>query len=189
VDGLKVTSLKIPEVKLIEPKVFGDDRGFFMESFHTERYREAGINEAFVQDNVSYSSQGVLRGLHYQYPQGQGKLIYVLQGSVYDVAVDVRHGSPTFGQWVAAVLTNQNHYQLYVPPGFAHGFCVLSEKALFSYKCTEFYHPETECSILWDDPSINIEWPIRSPKLSPKDDKALRLADVAKEKLPPYRPA
>lgn len=169
---MKVIKTKIPDVLLIEPKVFGDSRGFFLETFHATRYADAGIPGPFVQDNRSYSAQGVLRGLHFQKKYPQGKLVYVLQGSVFDVAVDIRKDSPTFTQWVGITLTAESHQQFYIPPGFAHGFCVLSATADFYYKCTEYYHPEDEGSLRWDDPDLGIEWPIQSPTLSAKDANA-----------------
>lgn len=183
---MQVIGTSLPGVLIIEPKVFGDARGFFVETFQAERYAEAGIPGPFVQDNLSFSQHGVLRGLHLQHPHDQGKLVYVLQGEVFDVAVDVRVGSPSFGRWAGAVLTGENKRQLYIPPGFAHGFCVTSEAALFTYKCTEVYHPETELSIAWDDPAIGIEWPVGAPVLSEKDRRAPRLKDVDAGKLPRY---
>ena len=183
---MKVTETRLPGVLILEPKVFGDERGFFMETWQRERYREIGITADFAQDNLSFSGVGVLRGLHFQNPHAQGKLVQVLQGEVYDVAVDIRRGSPTFGQWAGVRLSSDNRRQLYVPPDFAHGFCVLSETALFSYKCTDYYHPETEGSILWNDPAIGIDWPIDSPSLSDKDREAPMLADVPPDRLPGY---
>ncbi|WP_141588789.1 dTDP-4-dehydrorhamnose 3,5-epimerase [Myxococcus sp. AB056] len=175
---MKVTPLEIPEVLLLEPKVFGDDRGFFMEMFHAARYAAVGIPGPFVQDNYSRSAKGTLRGLHFQEPQAQGKLVQVLAGAVYDVAVDVRRGSPTFGQWVAAELSSDNRRQLWIPPGFAHGFCVVSDSADFHYKCTALYAPETERSVVWNDPDLAIPWPVSEPLLSPKDAQAPRLRDA-----------
>ncbi len=174
-------------VLVIEPQVFGDSRGFFFESWHLERYRHLGVPETFVQDNVSRSVRGTLRGLHVQEPYGQGKLIQVLEGEVFDVAVDVRVGSPTFGRWVGERLSGENHLQIYIPPGFAHGFCVLSDSALFAYKCTELYHPETELSIAWNDPAIAIDWPISEPTLSRRDAEAAQLSGVPRERLPVWR--
>lgn len=169
---MNIIKTKIPDVLLIEPKVFGDERGFFLESFHAERYTEAGIPGPFVQDNHSHSARGVLRGLHFQKHYPQGKLVYVTQGSVFDVAVDIRRDSPTFKQWVGVTLTADRHQQFYVPAGFAHGFCVLSEMADFHYKCTDYYHPEDEGSLRWNDPDIGIVWPISQPTLSNKDANA-----------------
>lgn len=184
---MNIETLSLPGVLLITPKVFGDARGFFVETFAAERYAEAGIDAPFVQDNLSRSPKGVLRGLHLQHPHGQGKLVQVVEGSVFDVAVDVRVGSPHFGKWVGAELSAENHCQLWVPPGFAHGFVVTSEHALFSYKCTDTYHPECELSVLWNDPAIGIEWPIDAPVLSDKDRAAKALADVDKEQLPRWQ--
>jgi dTDP-4-dehydrorhamnose 3,5-epimerase len=184
---MKVGALAVPEVLLIEPRVFGDDRGFFFESFHANRYAEAGITEPFVQDNQSFSQKGVLRGLHLQWPHhAQGKLVSVVQGAVWDVAVDVRRASPTYGRWVSAELTDRNHHQLWVPPGFAHGFVVLSETALFSYKCTAPYSPADEVSIRWDDPTLAVQWPVHTPTLSGKDAVAPLLAELPPERLPQY---
>ena len=168
---MKATRLAIPDVVLIEPKVFGDARGFFFESFNQNAFNEAtGTNHAFVQDNHSRSSQGVLRGLHYQIQQPQGKLVRVARGRVWDVAVDIRKSSPTFGQWVGAELSEDNQHQLWVPPGFAHGFVVLSESADFLYKTTDYYAPEHERCIAWNDPQLAIAWPIaEAPSLSAKD--------------------
>jgi dTDP-4-dehydrorhamnose 3,5-epimerase len=175
---VKVTETELPGVLLLEPKRFGDDRGFFMEMFHEKRYAELGISGPFVQDNFSRSAKGILRGLHYQEPQAQGKLVQVLAGAVYDVAVDIRRGSPTFGKWVGVELSSDNRRQLWVPAGFAHGFCVLSESADFHYKCTDFYSPTTERGIIWSDPDLGITWPVKSPLLSPKDTDAPRLKDA-----------
>lgn len=180
---MKVTATRLPGVLLIEPKVHGDDRGFFFESYQSSRYQAAGIPAAFVQDNLSRSVKGTLRGLHFQEPNGQGKLVQVLRGAVYDVAVDVRRSSPHFGQWVGVELTESNHHQLWVPPGFAHGFCVLSESADFLYKCTSLYSPESERGVAWNDPALAIDWPIRQPLLSPKDAAAPLLRDATV--LPP----
>jgi dTDP-4-dehydrorhamnose 3,5-epimerase len=175
----------IADVLLIKPKVFGDERGYFIETFHAERYAANGI-PSFVQDNLSRSRAGTLRGLHLQQPHAQGKLVSVLEGEVFDVAVDVRVGSPTFGRWVSAIISAANHHQLYVPPGFAHGFCVTSEHALFSYKCTDLYHPECELGVAWDDPDLAIPWPVSAPLISAKDQKNPRLAQMDRAKLPPY---
>jgi len=171
---------------IVEPSVFGDERGFFMEAYSRDRYAEAGLPEEFVQDNVSLSARGILRGLHLQHPHDQGKLCFVLEGDVFDVAVDVRVGSPTFGQWEGLRLSAENKRQFYVPPGFAHGFCVLSPRALFSYKCTDFYSAPSELGIAWNDPDIGIEWPIDAPQLSAKDQKNPRLQDISPEELPRY---
>ena len=172
---MKATRLAIPDVVLIEPKVFGDSRGFFFESFNQKAFDEdTGTNHQFVQDNHSRSAKGVLRGLHYQIEQPQGKLVRVAQGAVFDVAVDIRRSSPTFGQWVGAELSAENHRQLWVPPGFAHGFLVLSDLADFLYKTTDYYAPQYERSILWNDSDLNIDWPIGEPILSNKDRQGLK---------------
>jgi len=175
---VKISETELPGVLLLEPKRFGDDRGFFMELFHEKRYAEAGIPGPFVQDNFSRSAKGILRGLHFQQPHAQGKLVQVFAGTVYDVAVDIRRGSPTFGRWVGMELSADNRRQLWVPAGFAHGFCVLSESADFHYKCTDFYSPASEHGIAWNDPDLGIPWPVKSPLLSPKDSAAPRLKDA-----------
>ena len=172
---MKATRLAIPEVVLIEPKVFGDARGFFFESFNQKAFNEAtGTNHQFVQDNHSRSAKGVLRGLHYQIQQPQGKLVRVVRGAVFDVAVDIRKSSPTFGRWVGAELSEDNQHQLWVPPGFAQGFLVLSDMADFLYKTTDYYAPQYERSILWNDSDLNIDWPIGEPILSNKDRQGLK---------------
>lgn len=183
---MHITETTLPGVRLIEPKVFGDKRGFFMETWNAARYADIGLPERFVQDNLSFSRRGVLRGLHFQNPNGQGKLVYVLAGEVFDVAVDIRLGSPTFGQTAMAILSAENKRQFYIPPGFAHGFCVTSETALFAYKCTAFYDSKAEASILWNDPALGIEWPVDSPELSAKDAVAITLADFPRDRLPVY---
>jgi dTDP-4-dehydrorhamnose 3,5-epimerase len=180
---MNVLTCDISGLLTIEPKVFGDARGFFLESWNLRRYREAGVGADFVQDNVSFSRRGILRGLHFQNPNPQGKLLQVLQGEVFDVAVDIRRSSRTFGKWHGLVLNAENKRQFYVPPGFAHGFAVLSETALFHYKCTEFYSPADETAIRWDDTDIGIEWPLNEPLLSDRDAKGLRLRDVPPEQL------
>ncbi|GAB6068104.1 dTDP-4-dehydrorhamnose 3,5-epimerase [Methylothermus subterraneus] len=185
---MKVLKTPLEGVLLIEPDVYGDARGFFMETWNLKRYREAGIRAHFVQDNLSLSRQGILRGLHYQWPHPQGKLVQVLRGAVFDVAVDIRKGSPTFGRWVGYELSEANHRQLYIPEGFAHGFCVLSPEALFAYKCTDFYHPEAEHSLRWDDPELRIAWPVAAPILSVKDQNGSFLKDLPDEALPVFRP-
>lgn len=185
---MKVIPTDIPGVLIIEPKVNGDDRGFFLESFQAERYASSGIRGPFVQDNLSRSAFGVLRGLHLQNPKAQGKLVTVLRGRVRDVAVDVRTGSPTFGRHVAVELSESNRRQFWVPRGFAHGFAVLSESADFFYKCDELYSPADEISIRWNDPAIGIDWGIDSPTLSERDATAPLLAE-ASARLPAYRPA
>ena len=175
---MKAIETSLPGVLILEPKVFGDTRGFFFESFNQQAFQQAtGLDVQFVQDNHSRSAQGVLRGLHYQIQQPQGKLVRVVRGSVFDVAVDVRRSSPTFGRWVGVDLTEDNHRQLWVPPGFAHGFVVTSETADFLYKTTDYYAPEFERCIAWNDPAIGIEWPLDAPpQLSAKDQAGLSLA-------------
>ena len=176
---MNVVKTKLHDCVIIEPKVFGDERGFFMETFQSERYAEvAGIILPFVQDNHSRSSKAVLRGLHYQKTKPQGKLVRVVRGEVYDVAVDIRQGSSTFGQWEGVILSEENKRQFWVPPGFAHGFLVLSDTADFEYKCTEYYDASDEGSVLWNDPNLDIPWPIVTPILSDKDASADRLADL-----------
>jgi dTDP-4-dehydrorhamnose 3,5-epimerase len=175
---VKVLATELPGVLLLEPRVFEDARGSFQELYHERRYAEAGIPGPFVQDNLSRSVRGTLRGLHFQEPHAQGKLIQVLSGSVYDVVVDVRRGSPTFGRWVGLTLSAESQRQLWVPPGFAHGFCVTSERCDFLYKCTEFQAPGSERGIAWDDPALAIPWPVAEPLLSPKDARLPRLAEA-----------
>lgn len=176
---MKVIKTKLHDCVIIEPKVFGDERGFFLETFQAERYAElAGIKLPFVQDNHSRSTKAVLRGLHYQKTKPQGKLVRVVSGVVYDVAVDIRQGSSTFGQWEGVILSGENKKQFWVPAGFAHGFAVLSEIADFEYKCTDYYDPLDEGSILWSDPDLNISWPTDNPNLSEKDANAENLADL-----------
>lgn len=176
---MNVLTTALPDLLIIEPKVFGDARGFFFETFQRERYRQAGINADFVQDNCSRSSRGTLRGLHYQIRQPQGKLVFVTRGEVVDVAVDLRKSSPTFGKSLAIVLNDVNHRQVYVPPGFAHGFCVTSDVADFCYKCTEYYSPTEERTLLWNDPALQIEWPDIQPRiLSAKDERGILLSQA-----------
>jgi dTDP-4-dehydrorhamnose 3,5-epimerase len=176
---MNVIKTKLHDCVIIEPKVFGDERGFFLETFQAERYAaQAGITLPFVQDNHSRSSKAVLRGLHYQKIKPQGKLVRVVRGEVYDVAVDIRQDSPTFGQWEGVILSEENKRQFWVPPGFAHGFVVLSATADFEYKCTDYYDPSDEGSILWSDSDLNIPWPIANPVLSTKDESAKRLVDL-----------
>jgi dTDP-4-dehydrorhamnose 3,5-epimerase len=184
---VEVKQTGIPGLLAIEPKIFGDSRGFFLESYNKKRYEEAGITDDFCQDNLSFSRRGVLRGLHVQNPNPQGKLVSVIQGEVYDVAVDIRKGSPTFGKWYGLVLSAERKNQLFVPKGFAHGFCVLSETALFSYKCSDFYNVKAEICLKWNDPSIGIEWPIRDPELSAKDSEGLLLKDIPLNALVEYK--
>lgn len=177
---MNVIQTPLKDCVIIEPKVFGDSRGFFLEAWHKEKYEDAGIKGIFVQDNRSRSSRNVLRGLHFQKTKPQGKLVSVISGEVYDVAVDLRQDSDTFGQYVGVLLSGKKNNQLYVPPGFAHGFCVLSEYADFHYKCTDFYDPKDEGGIIWNDPDIAIDWPITSPLLSEKDIKLITLAEYKK---------
>jgi dTDP-4-dehydrorhamnose 3,5-epimerase len=179
---MKITATEIPEVLLIEPDVFGDARGWFFESYSALRYAE--LNATFVQDNASRSPRGVLRGLHMQSPpSSQGKLVSALVGEVYDVAVDVRIGSPTFGKYVARYLSAETKHQMYIPPGFAHGFCVTSDAAIFVYKCTQYYDPKADLSIAFNDPAIGIPWPIEQPVLSKKDMEAKPLAEIPPDRL------
>lgn len=183
---MNFTALEVPDVILVSPDVFGDARGYFTETFHAEKYAEGGVAARFVQDNFSYSRRGILRGLHYQLRAPQAKLVYVVSGEVFDVAVDVRHGSPTFGKWCGRVLSAENHYQLFIPEGFAHGFCVLSETARFLYKCSAFYDRNDDRGIAWDDPDIGIEWPIAEPELSQKDQNQPFLRDLPVSMLPEF---
>lgn len=185
---MRVIDTSLPEVKLIEPKVFGDPRGFFFEGWNADRYAEAGLDFRVAQSNLSRSARGVLRGLHYQWPRPQGKLVSVLEGEVYDVAVDIRRGSPNYGRWTAAVLSAENHRQLWVPEGFAHGFVVTSETALFHYLCSETYQAAGDANLRWDDPALAIDWPILDPSLSAKDAVAPLLAEIAEARLPVYTP-
>ncbi len=183
---MNVIETSIPGVLIFEPKVFGDARGFFMETWNQTRYAEAGLPERFVQDNLSFSTQGVLRGLHYQHPTAQGKLVTVLEGEVFDVAVDIRAGSPTFGQWIGVTLSAENKKQFWVPEGFAHGFAVTSQTALFSYKCSNFYAPNEEGTILWNDPDVGIDWKVQSPTISAKDAAGALLKEMPADRLPQY---
>ena len=182
--GMRGARLSIPGLVLVEPRVFGDARGFFLETYNEKRYFGLGITARFGQDNLSYSARGVLRGLHFQHPEAQAKLVSVVSGEVFDVAVDVRRGSPTFGQWAGVHLSGENRLQFYMPKGFAHGFCVLSETAYFSYKCDGYYAPAHEYSLHWADPDLGIEWPMKSPTLSTKDTAARRLRDFSPQELP-----
>lgn len=183
---MNIIETRIPGVVVIEPEVFSDARGFFMETWNQDRYREISLPGGFVQDNLSYSVRGVLRGLHFQNPNPQGKLVSVLQGEVFDVAVDIRTGSPTFGQWVGVTISAANKRQVYVPEGFAHGFAVTSEAALFFYKCTDYYYPQVEGTVLWNDPDIGIDWPLYTPILSGKDRDARPLMEIPVKELPRY---
>lgn len=183
---MKVQTTKLPGVLIIEPVVYRDSRGFFIETYHAERYTQHGLPAVFVQDNHSRSTRGTLRGLHLQLKQPQGKLVRAIQGSIFDVAVDIRVDSPWFGQWIGVELSGDDHRQLYVPPGFAHGFCVISEHADVSYKCTDYYSPGDDITLAWDDPDIAIQWPITTPLLSHKDANGLQLKN-ALSRLPIYK--
>lgn len=180
---MKCEPTELPEVLVVTPDVYRDARGYFLETYHAGKYREAGIAASFVQDNLSRSVRGTLRGLHAQRRRPQGKLIRVAEGEIFDVAVDIRRGAPSFGRWVSVLLSAENFLQCYVPPGFAHGFCVLSDVAVVEYKCTELYDPSDELGVIWNDPDLAIRWPISTPTLSVKDGSASRLRDVL-ERLP-----
>jgi dTDP-4-dehydrorhamnose 3,5-epimerase len=184
---MQVFETTLPEVLIIEPKVFGDSRGFFYETFQLKRYSDAGLPLNWVQDNLSQSNKGIIRGLHIQNPNPQGKLVTVLRGRVFDVAVDVRNGSPNFGQWVGVILDQDNKRQLFIPAGFAHGFAVLEDSTIFSYKCTDYYHPENEFSIAYNDPDLGINWPVEHPVVSKKDSQGLLLKNIPAEKLMKYK--
>jgi len=183
---MKIIKTPLPGVLVLEPKLHGDSRGFFLETYREDTLKEAGITDHFVQDNHSLSARGVLRGLHYQLTQPQGKLVRVARGAVFDVTVDVRKGSKTFGHWYGTTLDEETMRMMYIPPGFAHGFLVLSDIADFIYKCTDYYHPESEQGILWNDPDIGIEWPIDDVRLSEKDSYNPRLQDQPEARLPKY---
>jgi len=184
---MRVTPTELPDVLLLEPQVFSDARGAFTEAFSQRRYADAGVEASFVQDNVSWSRRGVLRGLHFQEPNGQGKLVSVVHGTVFDVAVDVRVGSPTFGRWTGVELSAESHRQLWIPPGFAHGFLVTSDEAVFTYKCTGYYDAGSDRTLRWDDPRLAIAWPTRDVVLSPKDADAPGLDTIDPRALPRYR--
>jgi dTDP-4-dehydrorhamnose 3,5-epimerase len=181
---MNVKDTPLAGLLVIEPRVFRDERGLFWETYHARRYAEAGIADPFVQDNASRSVQGTLRGLHYQLKRPQGKLVWVVRGEVFDVAVDIRKSSPTFGKWFGLRLSGEEPKQLYIPPGFAHGFCVLSESAEFAYKCTNLYAPDDERGILWNDPDLGIAWPVTDPRLSAKDRQFPTLKTARREDLP-----
>ena len=183
---MKVIETDLPGCVVIEPQVFGDSRGFFFESFNTEKLAAHGLQLRFVQGNVSSSAQGVLRGLHYQWPNPQGKYVSVIEGEVWDVAVDIRRGSPTFGKWTAVVLSADNKRHFWIPEGFAHGFAVLSERAVFTYLCTATYDAKADAGVRWDDPALAIDWPISHPQLSDKDARAPLLSEIAEDRLPVY---
>lgn len=184
---MKVIETDLPGCLVFEPRVFGDDRGFFYESFNADKLAPLGLDLQWKQGNVSSSAKGVLRGLHYQWPKPQGKLVSVVEGEVWDVVVDIRRGSPTFGKWVAVVLSADNKRHFWIPPGFAHGFAVLSERAVFTYLCTETYDATSDANIRWDDPELAIDWPVSEPSLSPKDAAAPLLKDIAQDRLPTVR--
>lgn len=185
---MKLIETDLPGCLIIEPRVFGDERGFFYESWNKAKLAEVGLTVDFVQGNVSASSRGVLRGLHCQWPNPQGKLVSVLEGEVYDVAVDIRRGSPTFGRWSAVMLTAANRRHFYIPEGFAHGFAVVSERAVFTYQCTAAYDAAADAGIRWNDATLGIDWPLAEPILSDKDARAPFLAEVAPDRLPEYTP-
>ncbi|MBA2237206.1 MAG: dTDP-4-dehydrorhamnose 3,5-epimerase [Lysobacter sp.] len=183
---MKVTQTDLPGCLVIEPRVFGDERGFFYESFNHDRLAEHGLKPQFVQGNLSSSGRDVLRGLHYQWPNPQGKYVSVIEGEVWDVAVDIRRGSPHFGRWTAVVLSAENRRHLWIPEGFAHGFVTLSERAIFTYLCTATYDPAADANIRWDDPQLAIDWPVGKPSLSDKDARAPLLDEVAPDRLPTF---
>lgn len=183
---MKIITTSIEGILIIEPKTFKDKRGFFMETYNRNRYNESGINATFVQDNLSYSLKNTLRGLHFQIKHPQAKLIQVVSGEIFDVAVDLRPDSVTFGKWTGIHLSDENRRQVFIPEGFAHGFCVLSEFALFYYKCSDFYAPDDECGIIWSDSDIGIEWPVENPIISEKDKQYQKLSGLTAEKLPSF---
>jgi dTDP-4-dehydrorhamnose 3,5-epimerase len=181
---MNIITTSIEGILIIEPQTFEDQRGFFMETYNQSRYVKAGVNKVFVQDNLSYSLKGTVRGLHFQIKNPQAKLVHVITGEIFDVAVDIRPGSATFGQWAGIHLSDKNRRQLYIPEGFAHGFCVLSDAARFSYKCSDFYAPADEGGIIWSDPDIGISWPLENPIISEKDKQYPKLSDLKHEQLP-----
>jgi dTDP-4-dehydrorhamnose 3,5-epimerase len=181
---MEVIHTTLPEVLLVRPRVFRDERGSFLETWRRERYAAAGLPETWAQDNAAVSTRGVLRGLHYQHPHAQGKLVMALHGEVFDVAVDIRPRSSNFGRWYGATLSADNGHQLWIPPGFAHGYLVTSDVAVFAYKCTTAYHREGDAAVAWDDPDIGIRWPAGNPRLSPRDAAAPRLRDIDRARLP-----
>jgi dTDP-4-dehydrorhamnose 3,5-epimerase len=183
---MKIIETDLPGCVVIEPQVFEDSRGFFFESFNTDKLAARGLQPRFVQGNVSSSAQGVLRGLHYQWPNPQGKYVSVIEGEVWDVAVDIRRGSPTFGQWTAVVLSADNKRHFWIPEGFAHGFAVLSERAVFTYLCTATYDAKADAGVRWDDPALAIDWPVSHPQLSDKDARAPLLSEISEDRLPVY---
>jgi dTDP-4-dehydrorhamnose 3,5-epimerase len=181
---MKLTETELKEVLIIEPSVYKDARGFFLETYQRHRYRQFGIESNFVQDNMSFSKKRTVRGLHFQHPHDQAKLVQVVKGTVYDVIVDIRRGSPTFGKWIGAYLSDEKAQQIFIPEGFAHGFCVLSEYAIFMYKCSDFYSRECEAGILWSDPDLRINWPVENALVSEKDMQLPRLKDLGSDTLP-----
>jgi len=183
---MKIITTSIGGILIIETRTFKDKRGFFMETYHQKKYNTYGINATFVQDNLSYSLKNTLRGLHFQMKHPQAKLIQVISGEIFDVAVDLRPGSDTFGKWTGIHLSDENRRQVFLPEGFAHGFCVLSEFALFYYKCSDFYTPDDESGIIWSDPDIGIEWPVINPIISEKDNQYHKLIDLTAEQLPSF---
>jgi dTDP-4-dehydrorhamnose 3,5-epimerase len=183
---MKVIETELDGVLIIEPEVFNDARGHFLETYNQNRYRECGIISDFVQDNLSFSKKGTLRGLHYQYPKGQAKLVNVAHGKVYDVTVDIRKGSPSFGKWFATHLSEENKRQLFIPAGFAHGFYAVSDYAVFTYKCSDYYAPDCEGGVLWSDPDLSIDWPVKDPLISAKDAQNPLLKDILVKNLPSY---
>jgi len=185
---VKIFSSDLKDVLIVEPRLFEDERGFFMEIYHRQKYLEACLDRVFVQDNLSHSVQNVIRGLHYQLHHPQAKLIQVLRGVIFDVAVDIRQGSPTFGRWMGLLLSDRRHQHLFIPEGFAHGFCVLTERAEVMYKCTDFYDPDDEHGLRWDDPNLAIQWPVRDPVVSARDAGLPFLSKVRKEYLPLLSP-
>jgi dTDP-4-dehydrorhamnose 3,5-epimerase len=184
---MKIVETELDGVVVIEPDVFGDERGYFLETYNQDRYQEFGIKANFVQDNLSFSKKGILRGLHFQYPKAQAKLVQVIQGEVFDVVLDIRRESPTFGCWIGESLSDKNKRQIYLPEGVAHGFCVLSDTALFHYKCTNFYAPQYEGGVLWSDPDLAIDWPVDFPLVSEKDATFSCLKDIEEDRLPAYK--
>ncbi|MGE3919499.1 MAG: dTDP-4-dehydrorhamnose 3,5-epimerase [Gammaproteobacteria bacterium] len=184
---LNIIETPLDGLLVLEPKTFSDNRGKFFESFNHQRYFDIGITKPFVQDNISHSTKNVIRGMHYQIKQPQAKLVNVIKGCVYDVAIDIRRGSPTFGQWYGITLNDENHLQLYIPAGFAHGFCVLSDEAIFSYKCDDYYAPQYERSLRWNDPQFKIKWPINEGILSEKDGASPLFENINPDDLPIYQ--
>jgi dTDP-4-dehydrorhamnose 3,5-epimerase len=184
---MKTHKTGLDGVLIIEPNIFVDQRGYFFEIYSQNRYQEIGIQPNFVQDNLSFSRKGTLRGLHYQHPHDQAKLVQVVRGEVFDVVVDIRRRSPTFGKWIGQYLSGENKIQMFIPEGFAHGFCVISDTALFHYKCSDFYAPQCEGGILWSDPDVAIDWPLDSPIVSEKDARFSGLKDIAEDRLPSYK--